>query len=376
MFSAKSTKIVFTTDSLNRGGKERQLFILAKSLSDKGFYLRIIAKKFSRENYFKEYGLAPEIIKIFKGETWLKKFQCFRKIIISEKPDLLISWDFQTSFFALLLHKRYSFIFVNFSIQHGIRQFNISHILRNLICLISPYNIANSYAGLQANSLKLGKRRFVLYNGIEDKFINTLTKATKEKRRNQLIPGYALKPGTVYVTVANLVPFKDYFTVLKVLNKLKEQNSFYYLIIGDGSMRDEIVAAIKEYGLEKRIILTGKIENVSDYLFIGDIMIHSSRGEGISNAILEGMYSGLPVIATNVGGIPETVFPGSSLLFPYKNQEALLENLLNAPKLFADFDKESEEYKKHLSKFSVDTMVNKFEDIIRQVSEEAKGNRI
>ena len=62
--------------------------------------------------------------------------------------------------------------------------------------------------------------------------------------------------------------------------------------------------------------MTGKIENVREYLFISDIMIHSSRGEGISNAILEGMYAGLPVIATNVGGIPETVFSGSSMLFP------------------------------------------------------------
>jgi glycosyltransferase involved in cell wall biosynthesis len=52
-------------------------------------------------------------------------------------------------------------------------------------------------------------------------------------------------------------------------------------------------------------------------------MIHSSRGEGISNAILEGMYAGLPIIATNVGGVPETVFSESSLMFPYKDDKAL-----------------------------------------------------
>ena len=71
-------------------------------------------------------------------------------------------------------------------------------------------------------------------------------------------------------------------------------------------------------------------------------MIHSSRGEGISNAILEGMYAGLPVIAPNVGGIPETVFPGSSMLFPYKDHKALYQCLLKSQELKASFDPESQ----------------------------------
>lgn len=369
-------KIVFTTDTIHRGGKERQLAILTRSLLDKGFHVSIIAKHFSKENYQAEYGFNNNILNIYKGKTWLEKLHCFKNIVVSEKPDILISWDFQTSLFALLVRRDNNFLFINASIQHGIRLLRISHILRNLICFLSHYVIANSFAGLRANNLKPGKRKFVLYNGIENKFKNMLSKEVVAKQKNQIIPGYSGKPGTVYITVANLVPYKDYFTVLKALYNLKAQKSFYYFIIGDGPMREKIITAIKEFGLEKRVILTGKIENVSDYLFISDIMIHSSRGEGISNAILEGMYAGLPIIATNVGGVPETVFPGSSLLFPYKDEKALLECLLKAPKVFADFDKESEEYKEHLAKFSLETMVKRFEAIIGKVIEEAAGNRL
>ena len=96
-------------------------------------------------------------------------------------------------------------------------------------------------------------------------------------------------------------------------------------------------------------------------------MIHSSRGEGISNAILEGMFASLPVIATKVGGLPETVFPMSSMLFPYKDDKTLLKCLLKAPGLFAGFDLNSKEYNKHLAKFSVEHMVERFENIIMQV---------
>jgi len=360
-------KIIFTTDTIHRGGKERQLSILTRSLLDKGVQIKIISKHFSDKNYLGEYGLNSDIVIIYNGKTFLEKFHSFKETIISQKPDILISWDSQTSLFALLLNNKYRFIFINASIQHGIRLLKISHILRSIICFLSPYIIANSYAGLHANNLRHGNRRFVLYNGIENKFINPLTRTDREKKKSQMIPGYTEKQGTIYITVANMVPYKDYFTVLKALNKMKNINMFYYFIIGDGPMRNEIVEAIKDYGLEKSIFLTGKIENVKDYLFISDIMIHSSRGEGISNAILEGMYAGLPVIATDVGGIPETVFPASSMLFPYKDDKALLDCLLKAPEKFADFDKTSEAYKKHLDNFSIQTMRKNFEYIIESV---------
>jgi glycosyltransferase involved in cell wall biosynthesis len=363
-------KIVFSTDTINRGGKERQLFVLTRSLLKKGVKITIITKHFSKDNYLEEYGLDQSIINIYNGRSLWNKFCDYRKIIKSEKPDLVISWDIQTSLFAMLFKKN-KFIFINASVQHGIRLFRISHFLRTLICLLSPYIIANSFAGLRANNLTPGKRRYVLYNGIENKFINTYTETYLEEQKNKLIPGYNQSPGIIFVTTANLIPYKDYFTVLKALDKLKHEKSFYYFILGDGPMHERIVAAVKEYGLEKRVILTGKIENVKEYLFISDIMIHSSRGEGISNAILEGMYAGLPVIATNVGGIPETVFPGSSMLFPYKDHKTLYDCLVRAPEVFKDFDSQSSEYKNHLRKFSVETMVKKFEDILKEVI----GNR-
>jgi len=169
----------------------------------------------------------------------------------------------------------------------------------------------------------------------------------------------------VLISVGNFVPYKDYFTILKALKKLKEvNNSFHYIILGDGHLRSIIEEKINEYDLKDYIKLVGHIENVWDYLRVADIFIHSSKGEGCSNAILEAMYAGLPVIASDVGGVPETVYPGSSMLFPYKDHEALYRCLLKSQELKESFDPDSEDYQAHLRKFSVETMVRRFEEII------------
>jgi glycosyltransferase involved in cell wall biosynthesis len=360
-------KIVFTTDTIQRGGKERQIFVMANALLKKKYDIHIVTSKYAQDNYIEEYAFQNERIHIINEGKLLNRYYRFREILIILNPDLVFSWDFQSSLFNLLLFKKYKYEFINGSIQHGIRLLRLSHILRSIVCWFSPFITANSYTGLKANNIRQSKNVFVLYNGIESKFLIENDQEKKTSAKVNLIPGYALNPGIIFISVANLLPYKDYFTVLSALKEIKKHFNFYYFVIGDGHMKKEIEERIKTYGLIKNIILLGKINNVEVYLKISDIMIHSSRGEGISNAILEGMYAGLPIIATNVGGIPETVYPGSSMLFPYEDEKALLECLLKVPEMFAQFDPDSEEYKKHLDKFSVETMLNRFEEIITAV---------
>lgn len=355
-------RIIFSTDTLSRGGKERQMAVLAAHLQKGNFKLEFLAKRTDFENsFFQEYNINGDQIKIYKG------FQNYRSILKDFKPDIVVSWDITSSFYNLLLYRKSGFVFINGSIRHGIRLLKLTHFYRSILCHLSPFVIANSIAGLHANNLKPGKRRFVLYNGIETKFRNKLTETEIIDLRKKLITGYNENPGFVYISVANFVPYKDYFTVLKALKRLQENYFFYYLILGDGPMRDKIEKNITDFGLKKKVILIGRTENVRDYLFASDLMIHSSRGEGISNAILEAMYAGLPVIATNVGGIPETVFTASSKLFPYKDHGALYQCLLNSQELKVNFDFHSEAYQAHLAKFSVTTMINRFVEIIKSI---------
>lgn len=354
--------IVFSTDSLGRGGKERIFSILAVHLLNTGNQLFILTKRVDfRDNYLDEYQINVDSIVVYNG------FRRFREQIKNIKPDVVISWDGISSAYNLFLYRLYSYKFINGSVRHGVRLLRFSHLFRSLICHLSPYVMANSAAGLRANNLKVGKKSFILYNGIDPKFRNRLSPTEKEVLREQVIPGYKNSPGLVFVSVANFVPYKDYFTILEALVRLNREQTFWYLIVGDGPMRTEIESMINNYSLQDKVILAGKTIKVAQYLFVSDIMIHSSRGEGTSNAILEAVYAGLPVIASNVGGVSETLYPDSSLLFNYKDSEQLYECLLKSGELSNSFKSDSADYLNHLRKFSIGTMVQRFQEILYRV---------
>jgi glycosyltransferase involved in cell wall biosynthesis len=360
-------KILFTTDSIQRGGKERQLFLLAKSLIDDGHHVDVLSLKYQRPNFIAEYGFPDEQLLISKENSKLSTYRFIRKIYGENEYDIVFAWDLQTALAGLLSHRRFRFIFINGCIQHGIRLFKLSFLFRSLVCMLSPYVVANSLAGLKANNLKPGPRRFVLYNGIENKFRQVLDRESMRKARWELIPGYRDRPGKIFISVANMVPFKDYATVFKAMKGLKKCYPFYYLILGNGPYRKETEKQIAESELSGNVMLLGQRQDVGDYLCLSDYFIHSSRGEGISNAIVEAMVAGLPVVATRVGGVPETVFPGSSALFEYQDERQLLAILRTIDGRFAGFDVKDEDYIKHLDKFSKERMVAQFYQIVNHI---------
>ena len=300
-------KVLHVISSLKRGGRERQVAILVSNMVGPKDQLSILVFYDVEGSYINEYGLKNNILKLKKETFWGRLFE-LRGLVEEEKPDIVYTWGNIESLLILLLYPYSKFIFINGSIRHGVLSKTIKGYFRCLILHFSQFIVANSYAGLKANIFNPDKRRFIMYNGVDNKFRIALSPLEKGKLKEIIIPYFSKNPGIVFITVANLVPYKDYFTVLRALRLFKKTHDFYYLIVGGGPLKKEIESLIKDYMLENQIVMIDGTENVRDYLLISDLMIHSSRGEGISNAILEGMYSGLPVIATNVGGIPETVY--------------------------------------------------------------------
>lgn len=354
-------KIIFTTDTLSRGGKERQLLILFSNLPNE-FEKAIWTKKYSPENsYLDEYKIKDSRVRQFSG------FSDFYDLVKKEKPDVIFSFDSQSSFYSLILANVFKYKFINGSIRHGVRAQKISHYFRSLVAWFSKNVVANSNAGLIANNLKKNNSNLVLFNGIDPGFLKSISLDEKKKLRNKFFPNITFDKEVVFISVANFVPYKDYFTVLAALNELKNNFNFHYIIVGDGPLKKDIEEKINEYELNKQVHIMGRINNVKDYLQIADLMIHSSKGEGVSNAILEAMYSGLPIIASNVGGVPETVFQRTSLLFDYQDKEQLKKCLLRSHDLIRDFNFNDSHYQEHLQKFSTTVMIKNFITILNKV---------
>lgn len=137
----------------------------------------------------------------------------------------------------------------------------------------------------------------------------------------------------------------------------------------------EYEAVIQDYRLSEVVHLLGRVTDPHRYLCFADIFIHSSKGEGCSNAILEAMSLGLPVIASDTGGTSEIV-EDNAILFPYRDQIALqsaLEKLIENKSLRNEMGRKSEELFK--KRFSLERMLEGYHDIIDQVVEKSRTKR-
>lgn len=146
----------------------------------------------------------------------------------------------------------------------------------------------------------------------------------------------------VIVCTAFHSPVKGVDVLLDALAILKKKSIAFHLIqIGGGvsELNGEDTLALKkrcnDYGLAESVHWTGVINNVGDYLQKADIYCQPSRTEGISLSIAEAMQYGLPIVASNIGGIPELVHDTKNgyLTIPENAVDLAekLENLISNP---------------------------------------------
>jgi sugar transferase (PEP-CTERM/EpsH1 system associated) len=134
--------------------------------------------------------------------------------------------------------------------------------------------------------------------------------------------------GLVVGAIGRLDPVKDHLALLEAFARLVPVPDVVLVIAGEGPCRAALEARVGALGLDKRVRLLGERGDVPDLLRAMDVFVLSSIGEGVSNTVLEAMATGLPVVATRVGGTPELVIPGvTGLLVPAGDAGALADAL-------------------------------------------------
>jgi glycosyltransferase involved in cell wall biosynthesis len=140
--------------------------------------------------------------------------------------------------------------------------------------------------------------------------------------------------------VANVNYDKGQDVLIHALGKLKKHDKrFSCVFVGSyeyriGTKNHEYYGHLLQlkdrYDLHKSIRFAGFVEDVRPYLAASDIFILPSRTEGLPIALLEAMATGLPVIATHVGGIPEVVVDGETgILLPPDDPDRLAESIIH-----------------------------------------------
>lgn len=125
----------------------------------------------------------------------------------------------------------------------------------------------------------------------------------------------------VITMVARLAAPKDPLLLLEALAGVSA--SFALRIVGDGPDRPAVQAAVARHGLGDRVTLLGRRMDVPELLAESDVFALVSKQEGFPLAILEAMRAGLPVVASDVGGVREAVRPETGRLVPRSDTAAL-----------------------------------------------------
>ena len=125
------------------------------------------------------------------------------------------------------------------------------------------------------------------------------------------------------VTVGRLQAPKDAITFVRALAQLRGQH-FEAILVGDGPDRPAVEREIRRLGLESTVEVLGERHDVPELLAGADVFVLSSESEGLPISILEAMAAALPVVASNVGGVPEIVVDGrTGFLVEAGDQEGL-----------------------------------------------------
>lgn len=169
----------------------------------------------------------------------------------------------------------------------------------------------------------------IVYNGLD--FVR-VTPAAITRDDGLAMLGLPCDPRRRFVTiVANLHnPVKDYPMFLRAAARVRaEVSDAAFVIAGEGELKAELHALVHQLGLQDDVFFIGRCDHIAELLYVSDVCVLSSKAEGFSNAILEYMGAGRPVVATDVGGAREVIAEGETgYLVPSGDDEAMAARLV------------------------------------------------
>ena len=203
-----------------------------------------------------------------------------------------------------------------------------------------------------------------IYNGVDIERFRPSARSDRDHIPN------AGPEDLVIGTVGRMEGVKDQLTLAHAFVELVERTGsaglrLKLVMVGDGRLYQPVLEVLQQAGLGKQIWLPGARHDVPDLIRELDIFVLPSQAEGISNTILEAMASGLPVVATAVGGNTELVTPNvTGTLVPSENPSAMARALLQYVNNPDRVERTGEHARRHaVERFSLPAMVRRYAEV-------------
>ena len=167
--------------------------------------------------------------------------------------------------------------------------------------------------------------------------------------------------------ISNFRPLKRILDILKTFKIISEQLNVKLLMVGDGPEKERAKRFCKAHQMEDKVLFLGRSNEIDEILCFSDLFLLPSEQESFGLAALEAMVHSVPVVCSNVGGLPEVIRDGvSGFLCPLGDVKAMAEKAIY---ILEDTDRH-QQFKKQAydssQKFDIEKVVIQYEELYKE----------
>jgi glycosyltransferase involved in cell wall biosynthesis len=152
---------------------------------------------------------------------------------------------------------------------------------------------------------------------------------TSAAERDAIRRDLGIRPDALMATMVGIMrPDKGHEQLLGAAHAMSSPSDVQFAMLGDGPLRKELEQQAERLQLgPDRVVFAGFREDVAEVLGASDLLVHPTLDDALPTALLHGLAAGLPIVASDTGGIPEIVTPTTGILVPPGNVGALVDGL-------------------------------------------------
>lgn len=311
-------RVDFFLPSLEGGGAEKSAVVLANQLSSMGFQVGIILVK-AEGPLLAAVSPSVEVVSLGKRRVRSSLWALVR-LLSMRRPSVVLSFLTHANIVAALAKKLCPHHFRLILSQHSVishqnlRQLRIGgQPLKRIASLCYPLadHIIAVSEGVRNDLLKLlglpPEQIGMIHNPVN---IDQVQFQAQANVGHRWLRKGGDRPFVLLVGVGRLVPDKHFDVFLRAVAKIAEKTQVKALILGDGPMRDELVAYADYLGLGSDVEFLGFQGNPYPYIAGSDCLIMSSQSEAFSVVLVEALAVGCPVVATDCDFGPREILAG------------------------------------------------------------------
>lgn len=336
-------KVFYIIDSFTTGGAEKSLLNILRNFHNvEPVVCGIYGDSTLLPSYI-ESGIKTYHLNIRDKYGWRKAYTLLSSLILRERPDLIHSTLFRSNILARFLAKEHKIPLVNSLVSDSygaVRKSQMSFIRRiklEMTFQIDRYTakhvrrfVANSEAIKLSNSKVIGidiKKIDVIYRGRDPQIF--LIERDQEVANLRESLQISLED-FIFVNVGRLIESKGQLDILKAITEIKKiRPNVQVLIAGEGPYRTELQKYVASHNLAGNVRLLGNREDVPVLLKLGNAFVFPTYYEGQSGALIEAMFAGIPIIASNIPPNLETVDGSMAKIFSLGDVSALTSSMLD-----------------------------------------------